>query len=536
MAFLLGAEQEIAPHPPRNFTDTIRDRIFAVESLDREVQSLLYVRLLEAGSLAELSHIALALVLVVVYWSATSALALEGWLGLVGLAVAMRIVTRRQLQRVAVETRTPGRLRAAVVLLALTWAVGPLVVGQHLDLINLLLMMVVFAGLVAVASSTLSADPPSYYGFTGILVASFTIGLLLNGTSRPHLTGVTLMVLYGSIVTLMYHRTHRDLVDRMTSGLRAERSEAVAARERAFLRSLLGSSPTAIATLDRNGAVLEVNPAFERLFGYRNNEIAGQSLNDFIVPPGQQDEAHRIEDMVTKDGSIITEQQRQRKDGSQVTVRISAARAAKGDGAMFVLYDDITTIKLTEIRLKEAEAQYRSLVESASDLVWQVDREGRWTFVNATCRQVYGLPPEAMLGNPFTNQVHPDHLEANREAFAAVLAGRELTDFETIHRDVRGESRHLSFSARALRDQSGAVVGASGTARDVTGQVQTRRALEEAREAAERSALVKSAFLANMSHEIRTPMNGILGMIELLLDTRLDAEQRQAAEMVRESG
>ncbi|MEK6687339.1 MAG: PAS domain S-box protein, partial [Gemmatimonadota bacterium] len=536
MAFSFGVEQEIAPHPRRHFTDTIRHRIFAVESLDREVQSLLHARLVEAGGLAELGHVVVAMVLTGVYWSSTPTPALAGWLGLNVLAVVMRVVARRQTERVAPKARTPGRLRVVIVLVALAWAVGPLLVGQYLDLTNLLLMLVVFAGLVAVASNTMTADPPSYYSFTGILSVSLVIGLLLHGTSRAHLTGVVLIVLYGLIVTMMYHRTHRDLVDRMTAGLRAERSEAVAERERTFLRSLLGSSPTAIATLDQNGGVLEVNPAFERLFGYRNDEIAGQLVNDFIIPPGQLEEALRIENLVSKDGSIITEQQRQRKDGSQVTVRISAARAAKGEGAMFVLYDDITTIKLTENRLKEAEAQYRSLVETASDLVWQVDREGRWTFVNGTCRVVYGLPPEALLGNPFTNQVHPDHLEADLEAFAAVLAGRELTDYETIHRDVRGESRHLSFSARPLRDATGQVVGASGTAWDVTERVQARQALEKAREAAEQSALVKSAFLANMSHEIRTPMNGILGMVELLLDTRLDGEQRQAAEMVKDSG
>lgn len=536
MAFSFGVEQETAPHPRPHFTDTIRRRIFAVESLDREVQSLLHVRLFEAGSLAELSHVAIATFLVVVYLPTTPATTLLGWLGLVGMAVAVRFLARTRTESVAQEGRILGRHRAAVVLVALTWAAGPLVVGQYLDLTELLFMMVVFAGLVAVASSTMSADPPSYYGFTGILLGSIAIGLLLNGTSRSQVIGVVLAAIYVTIVTLMYLRTHRDLVDRMTAGLRAERSEAAAAREREFLRSLLGSSPTAIATLARDGRVLAVNPAFTRLFGYQNDEIIGQSVNDLIVPPDQLSEALRLEGLVGKDGSIVTEQQRQRKDGSPVTVRISAARAAKGEGALFVLYDDITTIKLTEIRLKEAEAQYRSLVETASDLVWQVDREGRWTFVNATGRQIYGLPPEAMLGNPFTNQVHPDHLETDVAAFAEVLAGRELTDHETVHRDVRGESRHLSFSARPLRDATGQVVGASGTARDVTERVLTRHALEKAREAAEQSALVKSAFLANMSHEIRTPMNGILGMVDLLLDTRLDGEQRQAAEMVRDSG
>ncbi len=192
---------------------------------------------------------------------------------------------------------------------------------------------------------------------------------------------------------------------------------------------------------------------------------------------------------------------------------------------------------------RAADRRYRrtrdalvDVVEQSGDVIFTLDFDGRYTWVNAAAERVLGRAPAALLGTPFMAHTAPDHVAEERMAFARMLRGEEYVAFETKHVGPDGREIALSVSARVRRDEQGALIGVQGIAHDISQRAAAMQALLEAHEAAAEAARAKAAFMATVSHEIRTPMHGVLGTVRLLLDQDLGPEQRRLAAIVRESG
>lgn len=139
---------------------------------------------------------------------------------------------------------------------------------------------------------------------------------------------------------------------------------------------------------------------------------------------------------------------------------------------------DITELQSMQKALRHSESRFLDIIEAAHDLVWSVDCDGRWTYLNRSATQIYGRTPADLIGHPFAEIARPDHAEQDLKALRDVLKGIEITRHETAHVHRDGSVRHLSFNMKPRLDDDWNVIGAMGTARDVTEQKRYQRQLE----------------------------------------------------------
>jgi len=185
---------------------------------------------------------------------------------------------------------------------------------------------------------------------------------------------------------------------------------------------------------------------------------------------------------------------------------------------------------------RQATEKYRSIFENAVEGIFQTTLAGNYLSANPALVRIYGYEsPEHLIAGlcNISRQLYVD--PQRRRQFQEALETQDtVLNFESQVYRSDGEIIWISENARVVRDQQGQPWYYEGTVIDITDRMAGDR-LQREKEAAEAANQAKSSFLARMSHEVRTPLNGVIGMLELLGGTSLDARQERYAKIARSS-
>ena len=349
---------------------------------------------------------------------------------------------------------------------------------------------------------------------------------------------VRLLLVRDSAGSPLYFVVHvEDITERRRAAEALRQSEA-------RLRGITDSAQDAILVMDPQGAISYWNPAAESILGYRNEEAIGKNLHQLLVPERYHaaQRAAYPEFLRTGRGNGIgttAELAARRKDGREIAVDLSlSAICLDGEWHAIGIIRDITERKQAEQALQSSEEKFRQLAEHIHKVFWMKEpATAKVLYVSPAYEQVWGRTCESLYQNPLSwmEAIQPEDREQAHLSVERQMAGEHI-DSEYRIRTPDGVQKWIRSRAFPVRDQAGQLIRVAGLAEDITEWKRYEKELVHAREAAEAANLAKSRFLANMSHEIRTPMNGVIGMLQLLLDTDLTAEQREYAGVIETSG
>jgi len=194
---------------------------------------------------------------------------------------------------------------------------------------------------------------------------------------------------------------------------------------------------------------------------------------------------------------------------------------------------NLDQIHLLQTNLEVRQRQYQSLIDDATDMIYELNEEGKFSFINPVLETKTGFAKEELLGKYYWD----------------LVCQEDVDRIISFYNDQRKKGQEVSYTEFRMETKSGKMIWIgqnvrmfynkkwvykiSVVARDITKIKDAEVALQESKQKAEKATLAKSQFLGMMSHEIRTPMNGIIGLTNILMAEKPRPDQLENLNLLK---
>ena len=328
------------------------------------------------------------------------------------------------------------------------------------------------------------------------------------------------------------------IVEEKTNALK--RSTEAKERNLALLKSIIRAIPDLIFFKNVDGTYLGCNRAYEAFLGVKEEQIIGSRASGFF----NREKARLIDE---EDQMVLDEGCSSRRselvtypDGSQKYLDILITPFFNEQEKMLGVIGigrDITELHETLRALRQSENKFRSAIEYAANGICLLSPEFAILQVNDAFSDIFSLTDKQAYGRYFPALFSPEERAELTEDLQRLL----VVEWDSFSKEFRARTEDnrevwILLSASLVWDEQKQPLYIIVHLQDISERRLIAKELSIAKEEAERANNAKGQFIANMSHEIRTPMNAVMGMLQLLETTELNAQQRDFVKKAERSG
>jgi two-component system, chemotaxis family, CheB/CheR fusion protein len=304
------------------------------------------------------------------------------------------------------------------------------------------------------------------------------------------------------------------------------------------LATVVRDSNDAVIVFDFDGHILSWNRGAEAIYGYTEKEALRLGIDALVPERARGDYRALLERSRTGEGIASHETQRTTRDGRTLDIWLTASVLHDEAGGIVAIASterDITERRRAELALRESEARFKLLADSAPVLIRVDDVDGKARFVNRVWLDFTARPVEALLGDGWLLLLHPGDQTSYASGFRRAVERLDRFEGDFRLRRADGEYRWMKSVSVPRYDQEGGFSGYIGTCFDIHDRKLTEQALAEADRR-------KDEFLAMLAHELRNPLAPIsnaarliklIGLPDARLEWARDVIDRQVGHLAR---